>query len=61
VLGATDSRHYAGLTEGIYRFSAVRFGPEDTARLHGVDERIAVADLGHLVEFYWQLLRNGAS
>ena len=33
-------------------------GPVDLPRLHGTDERISVANLGELVRFYHQLLRN---
>jgi len=32
--------------------------PEDLRALHGTNERIAVANLGELVRFYHQLLRN---
>jgi carboxypeptidase PM20D1 len=61
VLGATDARYYVGLTDAVYRFTPARLGPEDPARLHGVDERISVAALGHMVEFYRQLLMNSDS
>ena len=46
------------IADSIYRFSPVRVKPEDVARLHGTNERIAVANLGELVRFYHQLLRN---
>jgi carboxypeptidase PM20D1 len=36
----------------------VRVKPEDLSRLHGTNERISVANLGELVRFYHQLLRN---
>jgi carboxypeptidase PM20D1 len=58
VLGATDSRHYAGLTDNIYRFSPIRVGPGDLDRIHGTDERISVDDYGRAVRFYVQLIRN---
>jgi carboxypeptidase PM20D1 len=32
--------------------------PEDLARFHGTNERIAESNLGELVRFYHQLLRN---
>jgi carboxypeptidase PM20D1 len=56
VLGATDARHYVRLTHHVYRFNPMRVGPDDLPRLHGVDERIAVADLHGAVEFYVRLM-----
>jgi len=32
--------------------------PEDLHRIHGTDERLSVANLGEMVRFYHQLLRN---
>lgn len=58
MIAATDSRHFAPVSDHIYRFSPVRAKPEDLARFHGTNERIAVANLGELVRFYHQLLRN---
>lgn len=58
MVAATDSRHFTAVSDHIYRFSPVRARPEDLARFHGTDERIAVANLGELVRFYHQLLRN---
>jgi carboxypeptidase PM20D1 len=57
-VAGSDSHHFTGLTENIYRFSPVRVQPADLPRLHGTNERIAVANLGELVRFYHQLLRN---
>jgi carboxypeptidase PM20D1 len=36
----------------------VRAKGEDLQRLHGTNERIAIANLAELVRFYHQLLRN---
>lgn len=58
VLGATDARHYASLTRNVYRFLPVRLAARDLARLHGVDERIAVADYLQAVRVYAQVIRN---
>jgi carboxypeptidase PM20D1 len=58
MIGGTDSRHFANVSEHIFRFSPVRAKPEDLSRFHGTDERISVANLGELVRFYHQLLRN---
>jgi carboxypeptidase PM20D1 len=58
LVAATDSRHYAGLTDAAFRFLPITIRPEDTARYHGVDERIAARDYERLVRFYAQLIRN---
>jgi carboxypeptidase PM20D1 len=57
-IAGSDSHHLTGLTDNIYRFSPVRVKPEDVHRIHGTDERLAVANLGEMVRFYHQLLRN---
>lgn len=57
-VAGSDSQHFVPIADSIYRFSPVRVKPEDVARLHGTDERISVANLGELVRFYHQLLRN---
>src|SRR4051812_42604411 len=39
-VAGSDSHHFTGLTDNIYRFSPVRVKPEDLKRLHGSNERI---------------------
>jgi carboxypeptidase PM20D1 len=56
VLAGTDSKHYARVSERVYRFNPMRIGPADLPRLHGVDERIAVAELREAVAFYVRLV-----
>jgi carboxypeptidase PM20D1 len=58
VVGATDSRHYAALARDVYRFMPIRLRPEDARRVHGTDERVAVADYESAVRFYVRLIRN---
>jgi carboxypeptidase PM20D1 len=41
----SDSHHFVDIADSIYRFSPVRAKPEDLSRLHGTNERIAVANL----------------
>jgi carboxypeptidase PM20D1 len=60
VVAGTDSRHYAAISDDIYRFEPVRLGPGDLARIHGADERIAVEGYADLIRFYVQLLRAAA-
>ncbi len=61
VLGATDSRYYQPIADGVYRFSPQRMKDEDRARLHGTNERLSVKNFGEAVRFYAQLIKNGDS
>ena len=54
----TDSRHYAKLTNSIYRFCPMRVGADDLERVHGINERIAVTDYAAGVKFYYQLIKS---
>lgn len=58
VIGATDARHYADISEDVYRFLPLRLEPADLSRIHGTDERIAVADYAQSVGFFVQLIHN---
>jgi carboxypeptidase PM20D1 len=59
-VAATDSKHYASLTENIYRFAPLVLDSADVGRIHGANERISVDNLTRSVDFYIQLLRNAA-
>lgn len=56
VIAGTDARHYTGLGERVYRFAPMRLTDVDRRRLHGTDERVAVADVAQAVRFYQALL-----
>ncbi len=60
MIGGTDSRHFEGVSDHIFRFSPVRARPEDLSRFHGTNERISVDNLAELVRFYHRLLTMGA-
>jgi carboxypeptidase PM20D1 len=60
VLAGTDSRHFEDIADNVYRFMPIRFKPEDLPRVHGTDERIAVAQLADMVRFYHRLLSQAA-
>ena len=60
MLGATDARHFEPFTQQVFRFSPVKAKPEDLARFHGTNERIALANLADLVRFYHRLLQQTA-
>ena len=58
VVGATDSRHFKGISDQIFRFSPIRISPSNVKSFHGLNERIAVSDFHSSVQFYMQLVRN---
>ena len=60
VLGGTDARHYQDLSANVYRFNGVRLGPEDLARIHGANERIATKNYIEMIRFYARLIENAS-
>ena len=58
VIVATDSRHFAVMTRDVYRFAPMILKGEDMARLHGINERIAVDNYLQMIKFYRQLIIN---
>lgn len=60
VLGATDSRHYAGVAENVYRFSPALLSDEEIAGVHGVNEKISVANVERMIRAYIHLISAGA-
>ena len=60
VVGGTDSRHYDTLTANVFRTGAMGLGPADLGRIHGTNERVAIADYARNIAFYVQLIRNSA-
>jgi len=59
-LGGTDTKHYVGLAENSYRFHALRVGPEDRTRAHGVNERIAVSNYAECIALNQAVIRRAA-
>jgi carboxypeptidase PM20D1 len=60
LVGATDSRHFAGVSEHIYRFRPFHLDPETVQSVHGINERVAKTDLENGIRFFSQLIRNSA-
>ncbi|TAL38826.1 MAG: M20 family peptidase [Spirochaetes bacterium] len=58
VLGATDSRHYANVTESIFRFGPTITKPDDLPRIHGTNERMSTENYEQCIRFYIQLIQN---
>jgi carboxypeptidase PM20D1 len=60
MIAATDSRHYAGLTDSIFRFSPVRANSDDLKRFHGTNERLSIEGYADMIRFYRRLIENSA-
>lgn len=56
--GGTDSKHFAALTEQVYRFSPIYIGEEAGKGVHGVNEFITVQSLNDAAQFYETLLHD---
>ena len=54
----SDSRHYGGLSDHVYRFSAMDLTAEERHTIHGNDERIRLETVGKAVEFYLRLMEQ---
>jgi carboxypeptidase PM20D1 len=61
MVGATDSRHYVGLSPAIFRFGPVRLASADLERPHGTNERISIEAYGEMIRFYLRLIRLAAA
>jgi carboxypeptidase PM20D1 len=57
VIGTTDSRLFAPLTDAIIRFMPVTMSSQDLARIHGMDERISLENYGRMIAFYGNVIR----
>jgi len=56
--GATDARHYEEIADDVYRFIPAQMHKSDLPRIHGINERISVADYANIIQFIMQLLKQ---
>lgn len=58
-MGVTsDAYHYAGLSDHVYRFTAMALTARERAMIHGVDERVPMEKLYTTIRFYVRLMRR---
>jgi carboxypeptidase PM20D1 len=60
VVVATDARYYGDLSRNVFRFLPLRLTSRELARMHGIDERIAIRDYEAAIRVYRQLLIQAA-
>jgi len=58
MVGATDSRRYAGVADGIYRFQPFRSMADDVDKIHAANERLHIDSLREGVEFFVRLVKK---
>ncbi len=56
--GGTDSKHYIGIAENVYRFYPMRIETDCMSCFHGNNEHISVDNFKGVVQFCYQLIRN---
>ncbi|WJG11352.1 M20 family peptidase [Aliiglaciecola sp. LCG003] len=61
VMGGTDSKHFYGLSDNVYRFMMVRLDPKGLKRFHGVNEQLPVADYINAITFFHAMLKQTAT
>ena len=58
VTGMSDARHYACISNRIFRFGPQRVGLDDEKRGHGTDEQVGVENFREFVTFYTRMIQN---
>ena len=61
VPGATDTRHFVGVSKEILRFVPMQVGIEQMGGAHGRDERVAVETLGDSKAIAIGMVRRAAA
>ncbi|MFT4029680.1 MAG: M20/M25/M40 family metallo-hydrolase [Protaetiibacter sp.] len=56
MLQASDSRHFAAISDRVYRFLPFELRQEELQSIHGIDERIRVASYRRAIAFFDSLL-----
>ena len=58
MMAATDSRHFHRFSPAVYRFAPLAMSKAQRASIHGVDERVEIAELVRGEVFHRTLLQR---
>lgn len=58
LVAGTDTKHYMSISDNNYRFLPLIFDPEDSKRIHGINERIAVDNYVKMIQYNARLMEN---
>ena len=61
VRAGTDAKYFYGLSPNVYRFLPVTVDADTVKYIHGIDERVAVADYLEAIRFYFHVIRQAAA
>ena len=57
-MGGTDAKYWGPHSSNVDRFLAIPLGNGDVARVHGVNERVAISDYATAAEIFSRLLQG---
>jgi carboxypeptidase PM20D1 len=58
LVAITDSRHFVGISDNIYRFHPAVYDKSDLSRLHGRNERISEENYLKTIQFYYVIIKS---
>lgn len=60
LIAATDTLHYVGLVDNIYRYYGVIMQPSQTKSIHGTNEYVSVESFDKSIEIAKEIIRRGS-
>jgi carboxypeptidase PM20D1 len=58
MMGATDALQYELVSDYVYRFTPALMNTQEVQRMHNIDERFSLENLGKAAQFYTTLIKQ---